>query len=76
MSCNNAHLLGLADAVVVSNYPLLSGVSPASGMLISYFTNIKMYSCMLFSVVGTVWWKQLYVRYSVLAQVLNMRVSM
>ena len=37
MSCNNAHLLELADAAVVSNYPLLSGVVPLSGMVLLFF---------------------------------------
>ena len=37
MSCNNAHLLELADAAVVSNYPLLSGVFPLSGMVLLCF---------------------------------------
>ena len=40
MSCNNAHLLELADAAVVSNYPLLSGVVPLSGMVLLVFKKV------------------------------------
>ena len=40
MSCNNAHLLELADAAVVSNYPLLSGVVPLSGMVLLVFIKV------------------------------------
>ena len=35
--CNDAHLLELADAAVISNYPLLSGVVPLSGMVLLFF---------------------------------------
>ena len=37
LGCNDAHLLELADAAVISNYPLLSGVSPPTGMVLVFF---------------------------------------
>ena len=41
LGCNDAHLLELAEAAVIRNYPLLSGVSTPTGMVLLCFKNMR-----------------------------------